>query len=383
VSAVISENYENGLENEDYKTELIERYPLVNINDITPNLDRKTIIRGLIKPETMVVTYGASNSGKTFHVLDRDICLSAGNMWYDRETEPGLVIYIAAEGSHSVFDRVSAYKTEYLNEKSEIPFYVLPKSINLLNPAADTNQITDFVKMKEDELGIGCIKITVDTLARAMAGGNENSPEDMGHLVANADRIRHDVNCCFEFVHHSGKDQAAGARGHSSLKAATDTEIEVIEKDKIHFATASKQRDLQIGDEFAYTLKVINLGNDRYGHPITTCVPVWNTYEKRTTSKQLTNNQKSFLGFMTEAFSSIATYPPRELIGIKNAPKTGKNAFPWANLQGFILERGGIGDGETIKNQKRTLTNVRNQLRDLGLIGVRGDFIWLTGKEGK
>ncbi len=49
----------------------------------------------------------------------------------------------------------------------------------------------------------------------------------MGALVRCMDLIRQETGACVLFVHHSGKDAAKGARGHSLLRAAIDTEIEV------------------------------------------------------------------------------------------------------------------------------------------------------------
>jgi RecA-family ATPase len=69
--------------------------------------------------------------------------------------------------------------------------------------------------------------IVLDTLSRVIAGGNENAPDDMGQLIGNCDRIRAEARAHVMLVHHTGKDEARGARGHSSLRAATDTEIEV------------------------------------------------------------------------------------------------------------------------------------------------------------
>ena len=68
--------------------------------------------------------------------------------------------------------------------------------------------------------------VVVDTLARAMTG-NENPPDDMGKFVAACGRIREACEGHVLIVHHSGKDLAKGARGHSSLRAATDVELEV------------------------------------------------------------------------------------------------------------------------------------------------------------
>lgn len=74
-------------------------------------------------------------------------------------------------------------------------------------------------------------------------------------------------------IHHSGKDVARGARGHSSLRAAVDTEIELT-RDEIGLITAevTKQRAGPTGYKFAYSLRQIGLGRDQDGGPVTTCL---------------------------------------------------------------------------------------------------------------
>ena len=107
-----------------------------------------------------------------------------------------------------------------------------------------------------------------------MAGGNENASEDMGALVINGDRIRQATKAHVSWIHHSGKDTARGARGHSLLRAATDTEIEITKaEDGSRLARVTKQREMEIDpDGMAYTLHVVELGTNRRGKSVTSCV---------------------------------------------------------------------------------------------------------------
>ena len=99
--------------------------------------------------------------------------------------------------------------------------------IDLRSNDANLKELLALVREAETETGEKCVWIVVDTLSRALAGGDENSPVDMGRIVVAADRIRAETGAHFTYVHHTGKDAARGARGHSLLRAATDTEIEV------------------------------------------------------------------------------------------------------------------------------------------------------------
>ena len=93
--------------------------------------------------------------------------------------------------------------------------------------------------------------------------------------MANSDLIRHETGVCVLYIHHCGKDAAKGSRGHSSLRAATDTEIEVTARsDKTLIARVTRQRDLESEGSFAFRLDAVELGHNRRGKPVTSCVVV-------------------------------------------------------------------------------------------------------------
>jgi hypothetical protein len=220
------------------------------------------------------VVYGESNAGKTFWALDLALHVAAGLLYCGRRVEAGGVVYCCLEGSSRFRNRVCAFRCERGLDGQDIPFIACEASINLLDPKADTDRLIKLIEDTKPEIDVPLKLIVVDTLSRALAGGNENSPEDMGALVMNMDRIRHETGAAVLFVHHSGKDQAKGARGHSLLRAAIDTEIEVINANGSRTATVVKQRELATGDVLSFQLKTIELGRNRYDEPVTTCIVV-------------------------------------------------------------------------------------------------------------
>ena len=90
----------------------------------------------------------------------------------------------------------------------------------------------------------------------------------MGNLVKHLDKIRHTLKTLLCIIHHSGKDVAKGARGHSLLRAAADTELEVAN----HVIRARKQRDMEEGIPIGFELITVDLGENKYHKIITTCV---------------------------------------------------------------------------------------------------------------
>ena len=248
--------------------------PIVYFEDINPVRDAKDFVQGLLIEQSAAVIYGESNAGKTFFATDLALSVAAGDLWCGRRVEPGGVVYCVLEGGIGFYNRVSAWKAERGLQHTPLPFGAIPSGLNLLDPEADTTRLIKAIKMAAEHMGCPVKLVVIDTLARAMAGGNENSSEDMGALVMNMDAIRAATQAAVMFIHHSGKDQAKGARGHSSLRAAIDTEIEVVADETSMAKTASvvKQRDMKKGDVFSFTLRVVELGPNRHGEQVTTCI---------------------------------------------------------------------------------------------------------------
>jgi hypothetical protein len=243
----------------------------LNFADMKPHLADGYDIKGLLAPNSLAAVIGQSSSGKTFFAADLALHLATGQPWRGHRVRSGLVIYAALEGPVSAENRFVAARL-HSGVPSSIPLKLTPGPLNLREPA-DAALLIEFVRAAQSEFGLNCIAIFVDTLSRAMAGGDENGPEDMGALIAGADAVRLGTGATVILVHHLGKDETRGARGHSSLKCALDTELEVTARaDGLRTATVTKQRDLPSGTRFGFRLRVVELGNDTDGDPVTSCV---------------------------------------------------------------------------------------------------------------
>jgi hypothetical protein len=243
---------------------------VVMANDAKPILRSSYLVKGWLGREQLAVVYGPSNVGKSFFMLDLAYHIAAGMDWNGHKVRGGPVLYLATEGGNAFHNRVYALNKKY--GKKDVPLAVRASPVNLLDPNADLPKLERLIRAIEKKYG-QLAMIVVDTLSRAMAGGNENGPEDMTAFINNTDHMREFAKSSVGTIHHSGKDTAAGARGHSSLRAATDTEIELTydERFGIRFAKATKQRDMETGKEFAFSLDRVELGEDEDGDPVTTC----------------------------------------------------------------------------------------------------------------
>jgi hypothetical protein len=212
------------------------------------------LVRGILPRSTLGVVYGAPGSGKTFLVTDLAAALSRALPWFGHRTKAGVVVYVCCEGT--LRNRIEAYLQH--QGIADLPLLRVHSSgVNLLNPRADTVPLINALH----DLGEPVALVVVDTLNRAMAGGNENAPEDMGAVIANAKRIQEATGAAVLFVHHSGKDASKGSRGHSSLKGAADLEIEVIADDGGNrTATIVKVKDGEDGAAIGFRLVPVDLG---------------------------------------------------------------------------------------------------------------------------
>lgn len=242
----------------------------IDFGEMQPHLKDGYSIKGLITPNSLVGIIGQSGSGKTFFATDLAMHGAAGRRWRNKNVRSGLVVYAALEGPVSAENRFVAARDRSGFEKG-IPLRLTPGPINLRD-AKDVALLIEFIRDAEALHGVKCSMVFVDTLSRALAGGDENGPEDMGALIGGADVVRLTTGAVVVLVHHVGKDESRGARGHSSLKAALDTEIEVTVRDKLHVATVTKQRDLPSGDQFPFRLAIVELGLDEDGDAVTSCV---------------------------------------------------------------------------------------------------------------
>lgn len=239
-------------------------------DDIEPSVRDSYIVKGVLSQLAMSCVYGPSNSGKTFFVLDLCFHIAIGAPWRKHRVKQAAVLYLAAEGGRGVINRIAALKLD--TGVADVPLALHRAGLDLLHDQADLQAVVDLaatVKAKRTDLPL---LIVIDTLSRVMAGGDENSAQDMTALIRNIDALREMIGCHVLLVHHTGKDSARGARGHSSLRAAVDTEIELEVEGESRAALVTKQRDYSGGEIFAFALKTILLGVDEDGDEVTSCV---------------------------------------------------------------------------------------------------------------
>jgi ATP:corrinoid adenosyltransferase len=214
----------------------------------------------VIPKRGLIVMWGAPGSGKSFAAFDLAAHIAMGKRYQGKRVKKGLALIIAAEGDLTA--RTMAYIQENNIKGDELDnLRILKYAVDMRDPHADMPDLMAAITEATKDSGQELAMIVVDTLNRVMHGGNENSSEDMGAVISNAKRIEDAFQCAVMFVHHSGKDETKGSRGHSSLKGAMDAEISILRSDDIRTFKIEKQKEgNDYYDLFNFRLKTIDLG---------------------------------------------------------------------------------------------------------------------------
>lgn len=340
---------------------------LVPASDFTPRLERAYVVKGWLNAGAMSVVYGESSVGKTFLALDLAAHVAAGREWNGCRVRQGAVLYIAAEGGQSFGNRVAA-----IEGRDGLPLWVLPTTVDLCKTDGDTGALIRLVRHLSEIHG-GYALIVLDTLARSMGSGDENASPDMGAFVRNVDRLRAMTGAHVLIVHHTGKDRAKGARGHSSLRAATDTEIELAKEGETIVAEARKQRDMAAGRRFAYRLREIELGQDQDGDPVTTCVV------------EPTETPEKAVNAAPKGKAKVALQALDDALATAGQVRTNPGMWPggkcvreteWADM----CKRHSLSGSDDPQSQSREFRRQREKLRDQGFVTLMDGYVWRARK---
>jgi putative DNA primase/helicase len=210
--------------------------------------------------------YGPSGSGKSFLALDLCAAIAEGYEWFGRRVTAAPVAYVCLEGEAGLSKRAKAWSVR--NRRG------LPARMRFITQPLDLRQSDDVADLSAAVVAAGGRGglLVIDTLNRAAPGADENTSSDMGELIEASKELQRRTGGVVLLVHHTGKDGTKGLRGHSSLYAALDAAIEVNRTDDRREWSIAKSKDDADGERTAFALRVVELGDDEDGEPITSCI---------------------------------------------------------------------------------------------------------------
>lgn len=261
-------------------TDIIDAQELLGVNPDKPRLELLSfdqvsampavswLIKDVMPAQGIGAVYGPSRSGKSFLVLDLlgAVASDRGEWFGNRIKNHVPVVYLALEGEHGVPQRIRAYIEERGSPTKEFRFIFTGLSILVQD---DVSALIQSIKALGMERPIVCI----DTLNQATPGMDENS-SDMGLAIQAMKRIQRETEGLVMIVHHTGKDETKGLRGHSSLLAALDFSIVVTRGEETRSWRSDKIKDGPDDKEFHFGLRTVELGEDEDGDLLSSCVVV-------------------------------------------------------------------------------------------------------------
>ena len=347
------------------------RFSFATVGELLAKPDPVWLVDELIEETGIGVLYAPSGGGKTFVTLDLCCSIVRGLPWFGLDVRPGAVAYVATEGNLAV--RLRAYlKHHDVSATALDELRVLSSSVNLLDGNADVATLVAALVALKAELGSLSL-VVVDTLNRAMPGGNENASEDMGSMVLAASTIREALGCFVLYVHHCGKDESKGSRGHSSLKAAADCEISIEQQGAMRIIQAAKVRDAEERPIGAFTLAQVDLGARSSCAIVPEDAP-----SKRPKADRLTPKQRiavDALHWLLDAKDKRRVASAAEIEGGAKIDQYIALHEDWRQACYFRA----ISDGA--QNAKRMAFNRASlELQAAHRVQVGGEFVWLSGQ---
>lgn len=269
--------------------------------DADPNAERSWFVRDLLSTTGKGLLSGQWGSAKTFIALD--LCGSAmtGEAFAGRRVlRRGGVLFIAPEGAYEIPIRLKglvsgklagvamarAASGEEAVDPNDLPFAWIEECPRLVDrDAAETLILTADVAVAElrERYDLPLVLIIVDTVAAGAGFDDENSAAETQKVMNALERLSKHTGAFVLGVDHFGKMIETGTRGSSAKEAAADTVLAALasrdEAGNVRNTRMAvrKVRGARTGMETPYSLDVVQIGDDRWGEPITTCCITWQT----------------------------------------------------------------------------------------------------------
>ena len=247
-------------------------FKTLSLTEIRDLPDPEWLVSRFLQADSFAVLYGAPGSSKSFWALDAALSIASGISFHGSEVKKGQVLYAAGEGLRGLKWRVEAWLLAHPEAKEtdimrniriipDVPHLLDDKHTSMLLNTAEamaTSIDTDPLRL-----------VIVDTWARALVGGDENSQKDAGLAVNACERVRKITGCTVLVVHHSGTE-GTRERGSTALRGAADTSLMMTleETSRVSNVLVKKMKDGESGHSGLYSLKpfghsivLVTLGN--------------------------------------------------------------------------------------------------------------------------
>ena len=259
--------------------------------DADPIDSRPALVEGLLPETGAGLIAGQWGVYKTFVADDLAAAVMTGGVFIKFPVRrKGAVLFFACEGQSEVAIRLTA-AYEARGGTGRAPFAWVDTCPRLLDPNAH-KIIAAMVKQAAEhmmrEFGLPVVLVIIDTAGKAagyMKSGEENDAATAKQIMKTLAAASLETNALYLGVAHFGKAIETGTRGSSSFEDDSDVVLALLGEKGINGAVtnprlcARKRRSGPNGEEFPFRTKVVQMGVDQHGVPITTLVIEWSPEE--------------------------------------------------------------------------------------------------------
>ena len=214
------------------------------------------LVPKLILEGSLVAIYGQKGQGKTHYTLALALEIARGGEWNGYKLKARPVYYLVGEGSSAVVERLEAWEQFH---GVELPENFETGHIQPAPQLTEVEQVEAFIELLKRRKWEHGALIILDTFQTATIGLDEISGKDMGVAIESLKAIGREAGATIAIVHHAGKQLDRGQRGHSSLGASVETELEIRQDNKAIVAKVAKMRTAPDGHEHTYRLDFVQL----------------------------------------------------------------------------------------------------------------------------
>jgi hypothetical protein len=341
-------------------------------SEIDTEITKDWLVDGFLGSGETSSCYGKPGDGKSVFVEDMALHIAAGRKWHGRKVKQGAVVYVALERKKLVERRAIAFRLE--RGLTDLPFAIVGGVHDFRDP--DTAlRLAEIVREVETVTGQPVVLIVIDTLSRALCGGDENSSKDMGAIVNATGVLQDRTGAHILWVHHTPLDGAERMRGHGALLGALDTSVHVARGDGVRTATVVKANDAEEGVQIAFTLKSVVIGRDHDQQETTApvVVPVEYAPQQAAKSGKLPKAAQTALRALEEAILEQGSTAPAS----SHIPSAAKVVSTSVWRQQCYLR--GISGSPEQRAKQQAFQRASEHLIGINRVGVWNDQVWLIG----
>jgi hypothetical protein len=342
-------------------------------SELEAHSNKEWLIHNLLGHGEASCMYGKPGDGKSVLAEDMGLHVAAGWPWHGRPVRRGAVLYVALERRKLVERRAIAFRKKH--NIHDLPFAIIGGVYDFRNRGTIGN-IIQIARQVEMATGEQLVLIIIDTLSRALCGGDENSPKDMGTIVAATTLLQHGTRAHIKWLHHIPIDGSERMRGHGALLGAMDTTLHVLKgTDGTRSATVVKANDSEEGEQVAFTLESIVIGQEG---SVETTAPVIIPIEGAARAAQKLNQAK-----LPKA-AQIALRALTEALDEQGKPAPASNHIPSGvkvvdvSIWRQQAYRRGISTSEEERAKQLAFKRASEQLIGAARVGVWDNSVWMA-----